>query len=181
MYKGGGTPYSLAATAFSYAFLSSDLNSLIHFNSKKNKIYDRLQVPCFGQHNLQFIIIFVKAVFRKLLLPSYRLTCCSLAAIPIFCLIFNVFGIFSSIALKYNEPYIRYYKLCSALQSELSQLPVSQQARSLENAPLSPPYLWLSGSEVLSNKDKQEAAPFCPVTRTQQSILEDRKSTRSPV
>lgn len=151
------------------------------FQFEKNKIYDRLQVPCFGQHNLQFIIIFVKAAFRKLFLPSYRLTCCSLAAIPIFCLIFNVFGIFSSIALKYNEPYIRYYKLCSALQSELSQLPVSQQARSLENSPLSPPYLWLSGTEVVSNKDKQEAAPFCPVTRTQQSILEDRKSTRSPV
>lgn len=138
-------------------------------------------MPCFGQHNLQFIIIFVKAAFRKLFLPSYRLTCCSLTAIPIFCLIFNIFGIFSSIALKYNEPYIRYYKLCSALQSELSQLPVSQQARSLENSPLSPPYLWLSGTEVVSNKDKQEAAPFCPVTRTQQSILEDRKSTRSPV
>lgn len=124
---------------------------------------------------------FCEGGVSEAVLPSYRLTCCSLTAIPIFCLIFNVFGIFSSIALKYNEPYIRYYKLCSALQSELSQLPVSQQARSLENAPLSPPCLWLSGSEVVSNKDKQEAAPFCPVTRTQQSVLEDRKSTRSPV
>lgn len=131
------------------------------------------------------MIIFVKAVFQKLFLPSYRLSCCSLTAIPNFCFIFNIFRIFSSIALKYN---FIIYKIksdiincCSALQSELSQLPVSQQARALENAPLWPPHLWLSGSEVVSNQDKQEAAPFCPVTRTQQSIWEERKSTRSSV
>lgn len=56
-----------------------------------------------------------------------------------FSALFSTSSGFFSIALKYNEPYIRYYKLCSALQSKLSQLPVSQQARALENAPLSSP------------------------------------------